>query len=46
MIDVDYGRLIPPETTVEKLDEFEKEVDQVSFKKLKTRIILDRAESK
>ena len=44
-VEVDYGKL-PGEQSVEKLDDFASEVDQVSIRQLKKKIILERASSR
>ena len=45
VLEVNYNKL-PKVASIEKIDEFAKEVDQVSFKQLKSKITLDQAESR
>ena len=45
-VDVDYSKLPSEKSAKKDLDEFAKEVDQVSFRQLKKKIILERADSR
>ena len=46
VVNVDYSKLPKEQSSKKDLDEFAKEVDKVSFRQLKKKIILERADSR